>query len=842
MDSDSVRNRPAGRLPQIWGKVPPRNKNFTGREQLLEDLHRNVAGRVTAVLPYALHGMGGVGKTQIAIEYAYRYRSEYDLVWWIPADQHRLVPSTLAALAPSLGLQSAQATGIDDAANAVLTALRRGEPIDKWLLIFDNAENPEEIIRLVPLDGPGHVLITSRNQEWESVVETIHVDTFTREESIEFLSRRAPKSVTPAEAHLLAERLGDLPLALEQAGALQSVTGMSVEEYLDLLDKQPVELLNEIGAPEYRAPMTAAWQLSVSKLQEELPEALELLRACAFFGPEPIPLDIFRRSTLSKDSKLHPVIGDAIRRSRALRTLGRFALGRIDSDNRTIQVHRLIQALVRASLSPEEQSVYRDEVHLLLAGAAPHDPDDESRWPRFDELVAHVEPTNIAGSTRQQVREFALNVARYLTNRGDFATARAFIDRYLASWRQNTDPDAREIILAERRLATILREQGDYRAAHEIVESTLPRARRVLGEDDEITLSLLSLAGANLRAQGNFRAALEQDRMCRELHEARYGERDPRTLRVTHNFALDLGLMSDYQGARTLHEAVFNAQSEATKGVSKLNVLASWTGLARAVRLCGDYTEARDLSEDAYDFGRQELSADNPWTLRTGKELSIALRRSGAVEEALELARELVTKFTRIVGKDNPGTLAAEVALANALRAAGRIDEAFPIAKDTAERYPKVYGKTHPYTYGCLTNLALLQRLRGRADLARELNQQALDGLDARLGRDHHYPLTVATNLASDLAALGDVQAAHDIGSDTLRRLKAKLGDHHPMTLGCAANLVLDLRALGADQEADALHTETLTAYAQTLGPDHPDTMLAESGTRLNFDFDPPDI
>jgi hypothetical protein len=100
----------------------------------------------------------------------------------------------------------------------------------------------------------------------------------------------------------------------------------------------------------------------------------------------------------------------------------------------------------------------------------------------------------------------------------------------------------------------------------------------------------------------------------------------------------------------------------------------------------------------------------------------------------------------------------------------------------------------------------------------------------------------VATNLASDLAALGDVQAAHDLGSDTLRRLKAKLGDHHPMTLGCAANLVLDLRALGADQEADALHTETLTAYAQTLGPDHPDTMLAESGTRLNFDFDPPDI
>src|SRR5205823_2735740 len=152
------------------------------------------------------------------------------------------------------------------------------------------------------------------------------------------------------------ESLGDLPLALEQAGALQSVTGMAPDEYLDLLNKQPTELLNQIRASEYPASMTAAWQLSVSKLEQQLPEAMQLLRACAFFGPEPIPLDVFRRNTFAGESKLSPVLGNAIRRSQAIRMLGRYALVRIDSESRTIQVHRLIQALLRESLSVAEQA------------------------------------------------------------------------------------------------------------------------------------------------------------------------------------------------------------------------------------------------------------------------------------------------------------------------------------------------------------------------------------------------------------------------------------------------------------------------------------------------------
>jgi hypothetical protein len=266
----------SGSDPSVWGNVPQRNRNFTGRDDILGVLREGLTNSVTAVLPHALQGMGGVGKTAVAVEYAHRYRSEYELVWWIPADQTALVQSSLAQLAGRIGLSAATASGIEGAATATLDALRRGEPFKRWLLIFDNADQPEELNAIIPRDGPGDVLITSRNHRWQSVVETVSVDVFERAESIEFLGKRVPGGLSEADANALATELGDLPLALEQAGALQAETGMSVEEYLRLLRDQVAALLSEGESPDYPLPMTAAWKLSVSTLLRQQPDAVML--------------------------------------------------------------------------------------------------------------------------------------------------------------------------------------------------------------------------------------------------------------------------------------------------------------------------------------------------------------------------------------------------------------------------------------------------------------------------------------------------------------------------------------------------------------------------------------
>ena len=186
--------------------------------------------------------------------------------------------------------------------------------------------------------------------------------------------------------------LGDLPLALEQAGALQRETGMPSAEYLEQLREHTRRMLDEGKPSDYPVSMTAAWRISVDLLAAAEPGALALLRCCAFFGPDPIPRDVFRRGIRQTGSPLSEVLSDPILLARAIRDLGRFALATIDSTNRTVTIHRLIQALIRDDLDADEQETFRHEVHLLLAGATPADPGDEAQWRRFAELVPHLGP------------------------------------------------------------------------------------------------------------------------------------------------------------------------------------------------------------------------------------------------------------------------------------------------------------------------------------------------------------------------------------------------------------------------------------------------------------------
>jgi tetratricopeptide (TPR) repeat protein len=832
----------SGAVPVVWGNVPQRNKNFTGRKDILDQLRAGVSSAVTAVLPHALQGMGGVGKTAVAVEYAYLYRSEYDLVWWIPADQLALVRSSLAALAQPLGLQSATAAGIETTATIVLNALRRGEPYRHWLLIFDNADQPEDINEIIPR-GPGDVLITSRNHRWESVVDVVSVDVFTRSESTDFLAKRVPKGIKESEADRLAEELGDLPLALEQAGALQAETGMSVDEYLRLLKEQTSQIMAEGQSPEYPRSMTAAWRLSVSTLDRQLPQAMDLLRCCAFMGAEPIPRDIFRRGTQATQTRVSDLLANPILLARVIRELGRFALVKIDG--RKIQVHRLIQALLRDELDANEQATYRHEVHLILAAGAPKDPDDSRLWPRYAELVAHVGSpmTEVARCEDPSVRTLALDMIRYLYRSGDHESCRSFAELFIAQWQKDATQDEALVLDAQRFLGNALRELGRYSESYTLVRAAQRRAQEVLGDHDSLALALSSSFGADLRARGNFSDALTLDEELLSIHESVFRPEDLQTLRVMNNLALDYGLNSNYTGARQLHQRCFVLQSEATTGVSATELLNSWNGLARAVRLCGEYTEARDVGEDAYDFGREVLGREHYLTLRTAKDLSIELRRIGtAQDEALDLARDVFERCTRLFGPDNPDTLAAAISFTNIQRTIGQVDQALALAESTVARYATIYGSDHPYNFGCIGNLALLRRVTRDFVSARKLNEAALAGLDTRLSRDHHYSLTIATNLASDLAELDEVGKARELGENTLVRLRALLGKNHPLTLGCAANLVLDRRADGATEKANELFADTMGRYVGTLGKEHPDTVAAAEGRRLDFDFDPPPI
>jgi hypothetical protein len=354
---------PARRLPRAWGDVPPRKPNFTGRKEPSSQLHDELLTvREAAVLPQTLHGMGGVGKSRLAIEYVHRHSSEYDLVWWISAEQNSPVLPPLVELARRLGLDVSP--DADSTLPAVQDALNIGIlGYARWLLVSDNAKSIDEVRLCFPNGGAGKALVTSRNREGTAASRALEVDVFTRGESNAFLTNRAPEP-TDNDAHWLAEAVGDLPLAVEPAASWRAATGLPVNEYLEL--KHPV-----LG---YLELMTA--------------ENIELLddivfRVCSFFFPEAISREFL--PGLGRTTDHRPPRPDATRlrdarpvdpRHSALRP----SRAEPNHQSDTLHIHRLIQTLIVGRTDGSQRDLMRAGVYTLLAGANPHSRGRHSRW------------------------------------------------------------------------------------------------------------------------------------------------------------------------------------------------------------------------------------------------------------------------------------------------------------------------------------------------------------------------------------------------------------------------------------------------------------------------------
>jgi HJR/Mrr/RecB family endonuclease len=355
-------------LPAIWGDLPYRNKEFTGRSQLLQHIYDALHSPPETGAALALYGLPGAGKTQVAIEYAYRHKTEYDVVWKIPSTQAPLVRSSLAALAGRLDIDLA--LGIEGAATAVADALRRGIPYNRCLLIFDGANDPEDIVHVIP-DGPSHVLVTSRNPRWRGVVNAIEVGLFSRSESIEFVNRRTDRAISENDCDLLASEVGDLPQALAQGATLIADNGMSPSQYCQLLQDQPTELLEQGNSHSYETPISSALKSAMSNLRDSQPQALGLLHCLAFFGSGTIPLSVLRRgaATLSsaKQAMINELLANPILLAKAIDYSSRYGLARVDRHGDKMQIHKLTQAILRDALIPEDEANCRHAAQLLLA-------------------------------------------------------------------------------------------------------------------------------------------------------------------------------------------------------------------------------------------------------------------------------------------------------------------------------------------------------------------------------------------------------------------------------------------------------------------------------------------
>jgi Tetratricopeptide repeat/NB-ARC domain len=669
--------RLTGSVPRVWN-IPARNPGFTGRDGLLAAVRERLLAGDKAVVQ-ALRGMGGVGKTQLAVEYAHRFAAAYDLAWWVNSEQAGLIGDQFAALGAALGCVVAvsPASQVDDGGAgteaeraaeraAVLAELRERR---RWLLVFDNAEHHADILPWLP-GGGGHVLITSRARDWAEVAAPVEVDVLTRHESVAILQNRVT-GLDQADADRLADRLGDLPLAIAQAAGFMAGTGMTTVNYLDLLETRAGQLLAQ-GAPgsSYARSLAAATAMIVDRLAGEDPAAAELASLSAFFAPEPIPPELFTGAASVLPGELAARADDPLAWHQTLAHLAHQSLARID--HRGLQLHKLTQAILRDRLTPAQAATTRKRTEAILAASNPGDPPNPSTWPCWARLMPHILAADLAATDNPELRELACDACWYLIARGEIGICHDLASDLHQRWSNRLGNDHEHTLAIAHYYGWALRAMGRYAEARNLAQDTLDRRRRVLGEDHGDTLRSAHHLAASLRDLGDAQAARALDQDTLERRRRVFGEDDPETLFSANNLAMIL---------RTL----------------------------------GEVPAARNLAQDTLDRKRRVLGEDHPSTLISANTLALNLRALGEVQAARDLDQNTMNRRRRILGEDHPDTLRSATNLAADLRDLGEIQAAYDLDHDTLERRRRVLGEDHPDTLRSATNLAADLRAPGQS-------------------------------------------------------------------------------------------------------------------------------
>jgi len=813
--------------------IPGRVRGFIGRADLLAGLEAALQSGGSTVVQ-AVTGMGGIGKTTAAIEYAHRHHDEFDIAWWVPAEDPALIPERLAELALALDLTAAT-TPVGVGVARLLGELARR---DRWLVVFDNAEDPRALSPWLP-EGSGQVLITSRNPAWRPIAATVGVREFSRAESVQLL-RILASELTEPEADRVAEAVGDLPLAVEQAGSLLDDTGMAVDKYLRLLAERAQDVLDHDPGGVYPLSVAASWAVAFDRLAIDDPTALDLLTVVAWCGAEPVPLTLLTGHPDLLPERLRPLATDPLVMARCTAILHRRGMATITPHG--IQLHRIPAALLRArsqgSDATAAASWVATVVRLLDEIAPGKVRSDPGGWPLWRQLLPHVLAAAGHDAALDAVPADATRLldraATYLQVRGEPQAALAPYERAYDVRRDTVGDDHPDTLTSAGNLALNLWYLGEFQRARALDEETLTRRRRILGEDDHATLTSAIQLANDLFGLGNYPQAREIHEEMLSRQRRILGDDHPDTLTSASVLGGVLWSLGDYQQARQLQNDTFD-RSRRVLGEDHTNTLASALLLGMVQWSLGDYQQARQLLSDSLTRSRRVLGEDHTVTLGTASILGLTLGSLGEHQPARRLQSDAFTRSGRILGEDHHITLRSASLLGLTLALLGEHQQARQLQSDALARSRRVLGEDHPYTLRAASGLGLTLGFLGELQQARQLQSDAFTRSRRVLGEDHPETLRTASLLGLTLGSVGEHEQAQRLQNDTLTRLRRVLGDDHPETLTSAGRLAAELRTLGEYQQARDLDEDTLARRRRVQGDDHPDTLTSANNLRADL-------
>src|SRR6266487_4085585 len=784
-------------FPTIWNVPYPRNTFFTGREDLLATLVSHLRAYQPAALsqPQAMSGLGGVGKTQLAVEYAYRYAQDYEVVLWSAADSRETLISGFVELANLLNLPERNEA---DQSKSVAAVKHWLGSHGKWLLILDNADDLSLLNDFLPSVRPGHILFTTRAHALGGLATRIEVGTPTQQIGMLLLLRRAGLLALDAPleqaeeadrvgAQQLWQALGGLPLALDQAGAYIEEAQCSVQDYLQLFQEQPPELLKQRGGilQDHPDSVYTTLSLSIGAAVQRDAAVVDLLRVCALLHPDGIPEELFRQGASHLGSALAPACANLLAWNRLLATVSAYSLLYRQPAEKTLSMHRLVQAVLQDGMPEPEQAMWTERIIAVLKTAFP-DPRKHTTWNACERLVPHVLTCTMRTRSwkdpHRGLASLLSKTAGYLAKRAQYLEAEPLYQRALHIHEQKLGPKHPQTAHSLVNLATLYREQRRYTEAEAFYQRAL------------------------------------------QIWEQAQGAEHPDGAYALHGLATLYRERGKYAEAELLCQRALRVREQA-RGPEHPDVAYPLTDLATLYREQGKYTEAESLYQRALRIRELAHSPEHPQVVYPLTGLATLYREQGRYTEAEPLYKQAVHIWEQVRGPEHPQVAYSLHGLATLYREQGKYAEAELLCQRALHIREQAQGPEHPDLAYSLQSLATLYREQGKYAEAELLYRRALRILEQMLGPEYPNVARLLTDLAILYRKQGKDVEAEGLYQQALHICEHCLGAQHPETAEALHNFAVFNHAQGNKDEAEYLYQGALAVREQTLGPKHPKTV-----------------
>ena len=741
--------------PPLWYVPFHRNPFFTGREEILYTLHQGLShkGSMALTQSWAVNGLGGIGKTQIALEYAYRFAHVYTAILWITAETPESILTSLSAIAALLPGGEKHESDQQKVAALVSRWLSANR---EWLLIVDNVEDLEVVEHFLPPTRHGSLLFTTRMQALGALAHPLELPPMTVEEGTRFMLRRV-KRLAPAispnhhapidevSAREIVVAMGGLPLALDQAGAYIEETGCGLADYLQRYEQQRAQFLNRRGirGGDHPQSVMATFQLIWRRLEREHPAAANLLRVCAFLHAEAIPEELFTAGASHLGPVLAPVATDPYLLDDAIAALRAFSLVQRYAETRTLSIHRVVQAVIQDSMDATTARYWGEHaiqtVNAVFPTVTTPFPEPgfwlqcERYLPHAIVCQQHMEKLNI---TIPEAMHLLLQTGAYLLEQARITEAEAALVRARNLGEQQFGSDHPQILDILQQLAKVYWRQEKFLQAEKLFLYLLPFWEQQGAPDHLKTTDTLDSLAALAWNQGRYAQAEELWQRALTICERHLEPTHPQTAGLLHNLAVLYRSQGKFEQAEPLFICAL-AQREQHFGPTHPDVAVSLSGLAALYEKQGRDEEAESLFERALAIRQQHYGWTHPTTARSLGGVATMYAKRGKQAQAEALWRQALLNHEQHLGPDHQDIAFCLDHLAELCREQGKYAEAVSLFQRALTIQERLLGPVHPDVARSVKGLAKVYEKWGISEQAESMLARACTVFEECLGLSH---------------------------------------------------------------------------------------------------------